>query len=284
MNNLLKLGAVALLAGAACVAGGASAAQQGTAPGVCVKPLPSDFGFPGQRSHPAHFAIQAQVQWYGNYYGRLPDGGIISTKMGVDWESCYIVVNGQTILVQGLPGDKVDQQGYGGQTLVLVGRLVHTGGNNQLVPGSVLIVDRFYRADCIADADSATEQAIGPVGCIVPLPSAAGQRSDPAHFAIQAQVHWFGNGYGRLPNGGIIGTLKGCDWESCYIVMDGRKVLVDGLPGDIVDQQGYGGQTLVLVGRLVPFGSERRQPHGALTGFRSNLGGVLIVDRFYRVS
>jgi hypothetical protein len=139
---------------------------------------------------------------------------------------------------------------------------------------------------CVADGASAGQQGIAPGGCVKPLPSdlvVFGQRSDPAHFAIRAEVKWFGNAYGRDLNGGIIGTLKGCDWESCYIVVDGRKVLVEGLPGDIVDQQGYNGQTLILVGRLVRFGADRRQ-HGQLTGFRTHLAGVLIVERFYRVT
>jgi hypothetical protein len=138
----------------------------------------------------------------------------------------------------------------------------------------------------VADGASAGQLGIAPGGCVKPLPSdlvVLGKRSDPDHFVIRAEVRWFGNAYGRDPNGGIYGTLKGCDWESCYIVVDGRTILVAGLPGDIVDQQGYNGQTLVMVGRLVRFGADRRQ-HGKLTGFRTQLGGVLIVERFYRVT
>jgi hypothetical protein len=53
-------------------------------------------------------------------------------------------VNGRTIRLQGLPGDVVDQQGYRGQTLVLVGRLErHQDGPR--VPPDVLVVESFRR-------------------------------------------------------------------------------------------------------------------------------------------
>jgi hypothetical protein len=138
----------------------------------------------------------------------------------------------------------------------------------------------------IADGASAGQQGIPPGGSVQPFGSVLvvpGKRSDADRFVIRAGVKWFGNAYGRDPNGLIYGTLKGCDWESCYIVVDGRKILVAGLPGDIVDQQHYHGKTMVLVGRLLRFGADRRQ-HGELTGNRTHLAGVLIVDRFYYVT
>jgi hypothetical protein len=152
--------------------------------------------------------------------------------------------------------------------------------NRFLSLGTVLVL-----AGAVSMADGATtgQHGIGPGGCMGPYLRAPGQRSDPSHLAITAKVHWSGNSYGRMPDGQIIGTLMGCDWESCYIVVDGRTVLLHGLPGDIVDQQGYRGQTLILVGQFEQFGSARRQARGAMTGARMNLGGVLLVDRFYRV-
>jgi hypothetical protein len=88
--------------------------------------------------------VRATVRWYGNAYGRMPDGSIIGTLKGCPWEGCYIVVNGTTIRLQGLPGDMVTQQGYAGQTLVLVGRLVRHEGD-RMVPPDVLVVESFQR-------------------------------------------------------------------------------------------------------------------------------------------
>jgi hypothetical protein len=92
-----------------------------------------------------------------------------------------------------------------------------------------------------------------PGGCIkFPDEPDTHQRRDPAHFVIRTKVHWFGNAYFRGPDGSIGGTRKGCAWESCYIMVDGKQILVAGLPGDtVVEQQAYGGKTMLLVGRLV---------------------------------
>jgi hypothetical protein len=76
------------------------------------------------------------------------------------------------------------------------------------------------------------------------------RRAESVRVNVCAEIKWFGNSYSREPNGLIRSTPKWCPWEGCYIMLEGRRVRVLGLPGDIVDQQGYRGQTLVLVGRL----------------------------------
>jgi hypothetical protein len=95
--------------------------------------------------------------------------------------------------------------------------------------------------------------------------------AEPVRMTVRAEIKWFGNSYCREPNGVISGTCKWCPWEGCYIELEGRRVRVQGLPGDIVDQQGYRGQTLVLVGRL-----ERQQ------GCLRMLPDVLVVESFQR--
>jgi hypothetical protein len=105
--------------------------------------------FPMERVKPApsvRVTLTAQVHYVGNAYSRMPDGSIIGTLRGHPWEGCYIVLNGRTVRLVGLPGDMVDQQGYRGQTLVLVGRLEHRPTRNPAVPGDVLVVESFRRA------------------------------------------------------------------------------------------------------------------------------------------
>ncbi|MCI0455588.1 MAG: hypothetical protein L0Z62_01245, partial [Gemmataceae bacterium] len=94
-----------------------------------------------------HVTVRAEVQWHGNRYFRLPNGGIASTKKLYAWESCYIVVDGREVRVEGLPGDILVQQAYHGQTLTLVGRLVQRPDTSRLgpVPPDVLIVGSFRR-------------------------------------------------------------------------------------------------------------------------------------------
>jgi hypothetical protein len=121
-----------------------------------------------------------------------------------------------------------------------------------------------------AAAPQATPEPILPGGNIkfVPL---VHQRHNPARFVIRAEVKWFGNSYCRMPNGTIAGTCKYCEWEGCYIVVDGKTIRLSALPGnDIVDQQNYRGKTLVLVGLLL------QQPLG-----KTVPPDVLIVDRFW---
>jgi hypothetical protein len=95
----------------------------------------------------------------------------------------------------------------------------------------------------------------------------------PVRVTVTAEVKWFGNHYSREPNGLIRGTAKWCPWEGCYIVLNGRTVRLLDLPGDIVDHQGYRGQTFVLVGRL-----EQRAG-----GDRGVPPDVLVVESFRRV-
>jgi hypothetical protein len=90
-------------------------------------------------------SVRATVKWYGNAYGRMPDGSIIGTLKGYPWEGCYIELDGRKVRLQGLPGDRVTQQNYDGQTLVLVGRLERREGDRQ-VPPDVLVVESFQRA------------------------------------------------------------------------------------------------------------------------------------------
>jgi hypothetical protein len=143
MKKFLILAAVALPAGAACLVDGASAApQQNILPGGCVVILPDGPVAHNQRRDPAHFVIRAEVKWFGNYYWRDSNGLIAGTTKYCAWESCYIEVNGRIVRLQGLPGDIVDQYGYRGKTLVLVGRLVQQKTSNG-VPPNVLIVDSF---------------------------------------------------------------------------------------------------------------------------------------------
>ena len=61
---------------------------------------------------------------------------------------CYVELDGRTVRVEGLPGDMADQQGYAGQTLILVGRLGlrPVGRSWGAVPPEVLAVESFRRA------------------------------------------------------------------------------------------------------------------------------------------
>jgi hypothetical protein len=95
--------------------------------------------------------------------------------------------------------------------------------------------------------------------------------AESARITVTAKVGWFGNSYSREPNGTICGTCKWCPWEGCYIMLNGGKVRLQGLPGDIVTQQGYRGQTLVLTGRLERQGDDPRVPPD-----------VLVVESFRR--
>jgi hypothetical protein len=151
MKKFLTLAAATLLTGAACLADGASAAnQQNILPGGCIVLPPDGPVVHNQRRDPAHFVIRAQIQWAGNIYFRMPDGTVGGTLKGCAWEGCYIVANGKTIRVAGLPGDDiVDQQSFKGKTLVLVGQLVYRYTPPDLpnlgeVPPDVLIVDRYW--------------------------------------------------------------------------------------------------------------------------------------------
>jgi hypothetical protein len=95
-------------------------------------------------SQSTRMTVRAEIRWQGNAYGRTPDGQVIRTLKGYAWEGCYIVVDGRTIRVRGLPGDMVVQQNYRGQTLTLVGRLVRQAANPAAHP-DVLIVEEFRR-------------------------------------------------------------------------------------------------------------------------------------------
>lgn len=145
MNKLLTFAVACLLAGTFSLAD-ASPQQHNIDKGGCIL-----LGLPirSSRSDPDHFAMFATVKWFGNSYGRDKNGMIFGTCKLCDWESCYIVVNGKTILVVGLPGDIVEQQGYNGQTLFLRGRLIHQKGEpNSKVPSDVLMVDYFSSVGC----------------------------------------------------------------------------------------------------------------------------------------
>jgi hypothetical protein len=68
---------------------------------------------------------------------------------------------------------------------------------------------------------------------------------------IQAKVHYVGNTYSRLPNGTIIGTLRAFPYEGCFIMLNGRQVNLVFQPAmELVDQQSFGGRTLILTGTL----------------------------------
>jgi hypothetical protein len=102
---------------------------------------------------PVRVTVQAKVEWFGNAYRREKNGVISGTCKLCAWEGCYIVLNGRTVRVAGLPGDDViAQQGYRGQTLVLVGRLEQRPGGGLVtphfgrIPPDVLIVDSFRKA------------------------------------------------------------------------------------------------------------------------------------------
>jgi hypothetical protein len=146
MKKLLAIAVLALLAASALpFAAGPAAAHQTILADGCVQN-------PGRPGTP--FKIEAKVKWFGNHYGRMSNGIIISTLMGCPWEGCYIEVDGKTIRLEGLPGDIVDQQNYVGQTLLLVGRLVHEesaqlkprdGFGTAQMPPDVLIVDAFRK-------------------------------------------------------------------------------------------------------------------------------------------
>jgi hypothetical protein len=109
------------------------------------------------------------------------------------------------------------------------------------------------------------------VESLEPTPLEAALHDKSVRVTVTAEIKWFGNSYGREPNGLIRGTVKWCPWESCYIVVNGRTIRVIGLPGDIVDQYGYRGQTMVLVGRM-----ERRAEGAEVPP------DMLIVERFQR--
>jgi hypothetical protein len=79
-----------------------------------------------------------------------------------------------------------------------------------------------------------------------------------ARVTVTAEVKYVGNAYTLMPDGTLQSTAVGYPWEGCYIVLNGRRVRLEGLPGDIVHHQSYHGQTLVLSGRL----EHRRVPPG----------------------
>jgi len=51
--------------------------------------------------------VRATVRWHGNAYGRLPNGMTVGTLKGYPWEGCYIVLEGRTVRLKGLPGDRL---------------------------------------------------------------------------------------------------------------------------------------------------------------------------------
>jgi hypothetical protein len=106
-------------------------------------------------------------------------------------------------------------------------------------PGGPVFSDRPHVSLTVLVVDSLEEVPAEQVG-----------PRQPARVTVKAKLHYVGNSYSRTKEGGIVGTLKGYPWEGCYIVLNGRTVWLVGLPGDLVDYQGYQGQTLVLVGRL----------------------------------
>jgi hypothetical protein len=79
---------------------------------------------------------------------------------------------------------------------------------------------------------------------LFPVPKAA-------KVEVLATVHYVGNAYSRLPNGMVIGTLRGYDYEGCYIVRQGRRIHLEFNPGmELVDQQNLGGKVLRLTGHF----------------------------------
>jgi hypothetical protein len=97
------------------------------------------------------------------------------------------------------------------------------------------------------------------------------RRGEEVRVTVCAEIKWFGNSHSREPNGLIRSTTKWCPWEGCYVEMEGRRVRVIGLPGDIAEQYGYRGQVFTLVGRM-----ERRAEGPGVPP------DVLVVESFQR--
>src|SRR5262249_18014844 len=109
------------------------------------------------------------------------------------------------------------------------------------------------------------------VEALEPTPLESRRTAEPVRVTVRAEIKWFGNSHSRGPGGVIISTCKWSPWGGCYIELEGRRVRVQGLPGDIVEQYGYRGQTFVLVGRLERQEGDPRVPPD-----------VLIVESFRR--
>jgi hypothetical protein len=97
------------------------------------------------------------------------------------------------------------------------------------------------------------------------------RRAESVRVTVCTEIKWFGNSHSRMPDGTIMSTCKLCLWEGCYIEMEGRRVRVIGLPGDIAEQYGYRGQVFTLVGRLEQRAEGPRVPPD-----------VLVVESFQR--
>ncbi len=91
---------------------------------VLLPPAPAGALWPGHPCVVETVEIEGKLGWHGNYFSRLPDGRIISTTMGCEWEGYFVESGGKTYILD-LPQGHEGAERLKGKRVLVAGVLDH---------------------------------------------------------------------------------------------------------------------------------------------------------------
>jgi hypothetical protein len=87
-------------------------------------PAPVGALWPGHPCVVQTVEVEGTLGWHGNYFSRLPDGRIISTMMGFEWEGYFVESGGKTYILD-LPQGHEGAERLKGKRVRVAGVLEH---------------------------------------------------------------------------------------------------------------------------------------------------------------